>query len=83
MPDIGLEAALTKIYCTEYLKSSIDSCLEILAMGSYTKLSETQNRYLLVLYFISEFFKKELVCTRSTNMDFDLEYTFILSSSSS
>ena len=50
MPDIGCEAALTKIYCTEYLKSSIDSCFEILAMGSYTKLGEIQNRYLFVIF---------------------------------
>lgn len=46
LPDIGLESALTKIYCTENLKSSIDSCLEILAMGAYSKLDEIQNRYL-------------------------------------
>ena len=46
LPDIGLESALTKIYCTENLKQSIDSCLEILAMGAYSKLSDIQNRYL-------------------------------------
>ena len=53
IPDVGFESALTKIYCTESLKSCVDSCLQILAMGAYTKLDEVSNRYLMDLNYLS------------------------------
>ncbi len=52
-PDITCESALTKIYCTESLKKCVNSCLEIMAMGYYAKLDETQHRYLMDLNYLT------------------------------
>ena len=46
IPDIALEGALTKIYCTEALKASVNDCIQILAMSKYTHLTDIQNKYL-------------------------------------
>ena len=46
LPDIALEGALTKIYCTEALKSSINDVVQILAMSTYKKLTDIQLKYL-------------------------------------
>jgi hypothetical protein len=44
-PDIGCESAITKVYCTEALKSCVDQCLAIIAMGKYS-FDETIKAYL-------------------------------------
>lgn len=56
IPDIGCETALTKIYCTETLKTCVDSCLSILAMGNYSNLTELETSYMSDLNFLSVMF---------------------------
>lgn len=56
IPDIGCETALTKIYCTETLKTCVDSCLSILAMGNYSNLNELETSYLSDLNYLSVMF---------------------------
>lgn len=46
IPDIALEGALTKIFCTEALKASVDDCVQILAMSKYKNLTDIQLKYL-------------------------------------
>ena len=56
MPDVGLETALTKIYCTETLTTCVNNCLDILAMGAYSKLNEVQTAYISDLNYLSTMF---------------------------
>ncbi len=56
IPDIGCETALTKIYCTETLRTCVNSCLDILAMGAYSKLNETQTSYISDLNYLTAMF---------------------------
>lgn len=56
VPDVGCESALTKIYCTETLRTCVNSCLDILAMGSYSNLNEIQTNYLSDLNYLSSMF---------------------------
>lgn len=58
-PDVGCETALTKIYCTETVRECVTSCLDLMAMGSYSKLSELQTAYISDLNYLS--------CIFSTN----------------
>lgn len=56
IPDVACETALTKIYCTETLRTCVNSCLEIFAMGSYSQLGDVQNNYLQDLNYLSNMF---------------------------
>jgi acyl-CoA dehydrogenase family protein 9 len=55
IPDIALEGALTKIYCTEALKASVNDCIQILAMSKYKNLTDIQNKYLNTVDCLSLF----------------------------
>lgn len=39
-PDVGCESALTKIFCTEAVKSCANECLDIMSMGAYGNLDK-------------------------------------------
>jgi acyl-CoA dehydrogenase family protein 9 len=52
MPDVGCEAALTKIYCTEALQECVESCLEIMAMSTYKNMNATKRNYLKDLDYL-------------------------------
>ena len=56
IPDVGCETALTKIYCTETLKTCVNSCLQVLAMAGYSSLSEFETSYLTDLNYLSVMF---------------------------
>ncbi|RNA29460.1 Acyl- dehydrogenase family member mitochondrial [Brachionus plicatilis] len=46
MPDVGCEAALTKIFCTETLRECVSHCLDIMAMGQFINLDKLTQKYL-------------------------------------
>jgi acyl-CoA dehydrogenase family protein 9 len=46
-PDVGLEAALTKIFCTETLQKCVNQCLGIMAMHGQANLPKLSQKYLL------------------------------------
>jgi acyl-CoA dehydrogenase family protein 9 len=52
IPDVALESAITKIYCTEALKKSVDDCIQILAMSAYKKLTDVQLKYLNAIDYL-------------------------------
>ncbi len=43
-PDIGLESAITKLYCTDSLRISVDQCLAIIAMGEYSNILDQKTQ---------------------------------------
>lgn len=51
--DVGVESALTKIFCTETLKTSINECLKIMSMSGITNLNKMRQNYLSDLNSIS------------------------------
>ena len=56
IPDIGCETALTKIYCTEMMRSCVNNCLDILSMSSYSKLSELEASYISDMNYLTNMF---------------------------
>jgi acyl-CoA dehydrogenase family protein 9 len=52
-PDVGIEAALTKIFCTESLMTSINECIKIMSMHGLTSLDELKQKYLNDINYIS------------------------------
>jgi alkylation response protein AidB-like acyl-CoA dehydrogenase len=52
IPDISMESAATKIFCTENLIKSVNDCMEIMAMSAYSKLDDMMHRNLNDVNFL-------------------------------